>query len=92
VIDSTCRNKLALAAVAAWAALALASTADAQTMTANSASYNAGYGRAADEENQPVDVSLRDANGNPRASSPTSAPAGSSTRPRVSARPAAQPP
>jgi holdfast attachment protein HfaA len=33
-------------------------------MNANSASYNAGYGRATDEENQPVNVSMRDVNGN----------------------------
>lgn len=36
----------------------------AQSMTANSASYNAGYGRIAGSENHPVEVSTRDANGN----------------------------
>jgi holdfast attachment protein HfaA len=41
----------------------LASAVSAQTMNANSAAYNAGYGRMADEENQPVDVSLHDADG-----------------------------
>jgi len=35
-----------------------------QTMNANSASYNAGYGRTAGSENQPVDVQMTDANGN----------------------------
>jgi holdfast attachment protein HfaA len=33
-------------------------------MTTNSAQYNAGYGRTAGEENQAVNVSMRDANGN----------------------------
>lgn len=41
-----------------------AGAADAQSMTANSASFNAGYGRIAGSENHPVDVSTRDANGN----------------------------
>ncbi|HEY2709484.1 MAG TPA: holdfast anchoring protein HfaA [Caulobacteraceae bacterium] len=57
-------RKLAVAAMAALAGLASTSLANAQTMNANSASYNAGYGRAIDQENQPVDVSVRDANGN----------------------------
>ena len=43
---------------------ALASPAGAQTMSANSASFNAGYGRTAGQENRPVDVALGDANGN----------------------------
>jgi holdfast attachment protein HfaA len=33
-------------------------------MSSNSAGYNAGYGRTAGSENQPVNVSMRDANGN----------------------------
>lgn len=45
-------------------ALALGAAAHAQSMSANSASYNAGYGRVAGQENHPVDVSTRDANGN----------------------------
>ena len=49
--------------VAVGASLA-AGQAAAQTMSANSASYNAGYGRVAGSENHPVDVSTRDANGN----------------------------
>jgi holdfast attachment protein HfaA len=57
-------RKLALGASAALAGLAFAGLASAQTMNANSASYNAGYGRSVDQENQPVDVGVRDANGN----------------------------
>jgi holdfast attachment protein HfaA len=64
MVDLTFRGKFALGATALLAGLIVASAAGAQTMNANSAAYNAGYGRAADEENQPVDVSLRDANGN----------------------------
>lgn len=48
----------------AAAALIAAGAAGAQSMSANSASYNAGYGRVAGQENHPVDVSTRDANGN----------------------------
>lgn len=43
---------------------AAAGGAQAQYMTTNSADFNAGYGRYAGSENQPVDVSTRDANGN----------------------------
>ena len=64
MVDLIFRGKFALGATAVLAGIALASAAGAQTMNANSAAYNAGYGRAADEENQPVDVSLRDVNGN----------------------------
>jgi holdfast attachment protein HfaA len=46
------------------AAASLAGGAAAQNMNSNSASYNAGYGRVAGQENHPVDVSTRDANGN----------------------------
>ncbi len=56
-------RRLALGA-AALAGLSVAGAADAQSMNANAASYNAGYGRIAGEENQPVDPTLRDANGN----------------------------
>jgi holdfast attachment protein HfaA len=45
-------------------ALGCAASAAAQTMNASSSSYNAGYGRTAGQENQPVNVSMRDANGN----------------------------
>ena len=52
-----------------WCALAagacaLPAAAHAQTMRANSADFNAGYGRRAGSENHPVEVSTRDANGN----------------------------
>ena len=56
-------RKLGLAASALAVGLAFAGLADAQTMNANSASYNAGYGRSIDQENQPVVASVRDANG-----------------------------
>lgn len=45
-------------------ALGLADAASAQSITSNSADYNAGYGRVAGQENQPVAVGVRDANGN----------------------------
>ncbi|MDI1365499.1 MAG: holdfast anchoring protein HfaA [bacterium] len=38
--------------------------AHAQTMSSNSAAFNAGYGRIAGQENRVVDYSTRDANGN----------------------------
>ncbi|MBO9709067.1 MAG: holdfast anchoring protein HfaA [Caulobacter sp.] len=50
---------------AVLASLALgAGLAQAQTMDANSASFNAGYGRVAGQENHVVQYSTRDANGN----------------------------
>lgn len=52
------------AAAALLAGLALATTVQAQTMTSNSASYNAGYGRVAGQENRVADYATRDANGN----------------------------
>ena len=45
-------------------AAALAGAAGAQTMNANSASFNAGYGRTSGQENQPVDIQMTDARGN----------------------------
>lgn len=53
-----------LAAASCMAIVGLAGAADAQTMNANSASFNAGYGRYSGEENQAVNVSMTDANGN----------------------------
>jgi len=53
-----------LALLVAAGLVAAASTASAQTMTASSAAYNAGFGRVAGQENQPVNVQLTDANGN----------------------------
>lgn len=40
------------------------SAAQAQTMNASASQYNAGYGRGSGQDNQPVNVSMRDANGN----------------------------
>ncbi|HUZ13433.1 MAG TPA: holdfast anchoring protein HfaA [Caulobacteraceae bacterium] len=57
-------GKRRFAALVALAGLIVASGASAQTMNANSAGYNAGFGRAAGQENQPVNPTLRDANGN----------------------------
>lgn len=64
--QTLCASRLArgLAGAGLAAAIALAHGAAAQTMNANSASFNAGFGRTAGEENRPVDVSLTDANGN----------------------------
>jgi holdfast attachment protein HfaA len=45
-------------------AILAAGAAQAQSMSSNAASYNAGYGRVAGQENRPVDVSTRDAYGN----------------------------
>ena len=64
MVDLVSRSKLALFASAALAGLAFAGLASAQAMNTNSANYNAGYGRSVDQENQPVDVSVRDADGN----------------------------
>ena len=54
----------AAGAAALAAALAAANGALAQSMTANSAEFNAGYGRYSGQENRPVDITTRDANGN----------------------------
>ena len=43
---------------------AAAGSACAQTMSANSASYNSGWGRTPDQENQAATAQMRDANGN----------------------------
>lgn len=45
-------------------ALAFAGAAEAQSMANGSAAFNAGYGRSADQENQAVNVSTTDSNGN----------------------------
>jgi holdfast attachment protein HfaA len=55
---------LKTAAVALVAGLSLGSAAQAQTITSNSASMNAGYGRAPGQENRLTDFGGRDANGN----------------------------
>ena len=43
---------------------AAAGPACAQTMSSNSASYNSGWGRTPDQENQAASAQMRDANGN----------------------------
>jgi holdfast attachment protein HfaA len=56
--------KKALGLILAAGLAMAAEGASAQTMAASSAAYNAGYGRTAGQENQPVNVQLTDANGN----------------------------
>ncbi len=58
------KKQLSVAAVSALAALGACGMAAAQSMTTNSASFNAGYGRTAGQENRMVEYSTRDANGN----------------------------
>jgi holdfast attachment protein HfaA len=53
-----------LAAVAAVTSVLVAGPAHAQYMSTNAAEFNAGYGRYSGQENRPVDVTTRDANGN----------------------------
>lgn len=62
MIDKT--KQAVLVAVAALSGALAAGAAQAQSMSANSASFNAGYGRVAGQENQPITVGMRDANGN----------------------------
>ncbi|KQW71103.1 endonuclease [Phenylobacterium sp. Root77] len=58
---STALRMLAFASVASLLGVA---SAHAQSMTTNSADFNAGYGRRAGSENHPVTFATRDANGN----------------------------
>lgn len=58
------RLRRASAAAFLAAALAAGTGAAAQSMTTNSAEFNAGYGRYSGQENRAVDVTTRDANGN----------------------------
>lgn len=51
-------------ALAGALALGGVGAANAQSMGANSAQYNSGYGGGAAQGNQPVNASMRDANGN----------------------------
>lgn len=60
-ISSAAATRLCLGGLVA---LTLAGAAAAQSMSTNSASFNAGYGRAAGQENRAVEVGTRDANGN----------------------------
>ncbi len=58
------KKKTRAAVVAAVVALGANSVAAAQSMSTNSASFNAGYGRSSGQENRMVDYSTRDVNGN----------------------------
>lgn len=53
-----------LSLVAAAAGLVMSGPVHAQSLEANSAAFNAGYGRVAGSENHVVQYSTRDANGN----------------------------
>lgn len=64
VMAAASQTALRALACAACLAGAFAAPAHAQYMSSNSADFNAGYGRRAGQENHPVDVSTRDANGN----------------------------
>jgi holdfast attachment protein HfaA len=57
-------GKRALAVAAALSCVSIAGAAAAQSMNANSGSYNAGYGRSPDQENRAASAAIRDANGN----------------------------
>jgi holdfast attachment protein HfaA len=57
-------KRATMAAAAGLALMMCAGLASAQTMSTNSASFNAGYARYSGEENQPVNVDMTDANGN----------------------------
>ncbi|MES2036172.1 MAG: holdfast anchoring protein HfaA [Pseudomonadota bacterium] len=56
--------KAKAAGLALLAGLAVTPLAHAQSMTSNSASFNAGYGRVSGQENHIADYGTRDANGN----------------------------
>ncbi len=58
------KMKMSVATALAVLASAACGVAAAQTMSTNSASMNAGYGRSAGQENRMVEYSTRDANGN----------------------------
>nr|WP_295109424.1 holdfast anchoring protein HfaA [uncultured Caulobacter sp.] len=58
------KKQISVATAAAVVALGVCGSAAAQSMTTNSASFNAGYGRSSGQENRMVDYSTRDVNGN----------------------------
>ena len=64
MVDQPSARKRLFGGLLLVGAAALTGAAHAQTMNANSAAYNAGYGRFSDQENQPIDPTMRDANGN----------------------------
>lgn len=55
---------LAAGVAAALAGLTLAAPAQAQQMSTNAASFNAGYGRVSGQENRGVEYGTRDSSGN----------------------------
>ena len=60
----TSNSLLAAGAATLLAGLALGPAAQAQQMSTNSASFNAGYGRVSGQENRGVDYGTRDSSGN----------------------------
>ncbi|WP_184717554.1 holdfast anchoring protein HfaA [Caulobacter sp.] len=58
------KKKTRAAALAVVVAMSASGIAAAQSMSTNSASFNAGYGRSSGQENRMVDYSTRDVNGN----------------------------
>lgn len=58
------KRLFAIGAATALAAAGLASAVQAQQMSTNSASFNAGYGRVAGQENRGVEYGTRDSSGN----------------------------
>lgn len=58
------KMKMSIVTVSAVLASGAWGAAMAQTMTTNSASFNAGYGRTSGQESRMVEYSTRDANGN----------------------------
>jgi holdfast attachment protein HfaA len=58
------KKQWSIAALAVAATIGAGGPVAAQSMTTNSASFNAGYGRTSGQENRMVEYSTRDANGN----------------------------
>lgn len=58
------KRLFAIGAATALAGAGLASVAQAQQMSTNSASFNAGYGRVSGQENRGVEYGARDSSGN----------------------------
>jgi holdfast attachment protein HfaA len=58
------KSKTRAATVVVAVTLGAGGVANAQSMSANSASFNAGYGRSSGQESRMVEYSTRDANGN----------------------------
>ncbi len=58
------KKKISVAMATAVVGLSVCGAAAAQSMSTNSASMNAGYGRSSGQENRMVEYSTRDVNGN----------------------------